>query len=258
MTFQYIPPHAAPVPILLSIPHCGTKIPSHIPIQSKTCPDTDWFLQNLYDFAPSLGIGIIHANYARYVVDLNRNPESIPLYTDGRLITDAIPLQRFDGTPLYHHNPTTEERELRLNQYFHPYHTRIKELLEAHRRIFGWALLFDAHSIKRHVPTIQETPFPDLMLGSNDGQSAGAPIIQGAWSFLSRSFYTAQHNAPFKGGYITRSFGNPHENIHALQLEMSQDLYLEDVHKPKWNPQKAKDIKEFLMHFLQYLTTIRP
>lgn len=258
MIFHYIPPSIPPVPILLSIPHCGTQIPHEIPILGHTCPDTDWFLQHLYDFAPSLGIGVIHAKYARYVVDLNRNPASIPLYTDGRLITDAIPLQRFDGVDLYKTPPTHEERESRLNQYFHPYHRRIQELLEAYRRIFGWALLFDAHSIKRHVPTIQENPFPDLMLGSNDGQSAGAPIIQSAWSFLSSSSYRVQHNAPFKGGYITRSFGRPQENIHALQLEMSQDLYLEDESKPVWDPHKAKDIKEFLMHFLHYLTTIRP
>jgi N-formylglutamate deformylase len=52
---------AAVVPIILSIPHCGTEFPEeikkdYIPEQMASVDDTDWFLQDLYNFAPELGI----------------------------------------------------------------------------------------------------------------------------------------------------------------------------------------------------------
>jgi len=253
--YQYIPPNSTPVPILISIPHCGTRIPSYLGLLSQTCPDTDWFLENLYDFAPDLGIGVLHATHARYVVDLNRSPSSQPLYSDGRIITDAIPLQQFDGKELYTKPPTQREKERRIQKYFDPYHKEIQAKLQALHNQFGMALLFDAHSIKRHVPTIQSAPFPDLILGNNDQQSAHISIVSKAWHWLEQSSYDAQHNDPFKGGYITRTYGTPKEGIHALQLEMTQDLYL-DEKNPQWDPQKAKPVRDFLHAFLSHLVAV--
>ncbi|MEJ2004475.1 MAG: insulinase family protein, partial [Cyclobacteriaceae bacterium] len=34
--------------------------------------------------------------------------------------------------------------------------------------------------------------------------------------------YELSHNHPFRGGYITRNFGRPENNIHALQLAMAE------------------------------------
>lgn len=257
MPFHYIPPQQSNVPILISIPHCGTNIPSQLNIKTNHCTDTDWFLEELYRFAPQLGIGILHATFARYVVDLNRSPESTPLYSDGRIITDAIPLQQFDGTPLYDIPPTQAQRNARIDEYFLPYHEELERKLQALRSTFGWALLLDAHSIKRHVPTIQPAPFPDLILGTNEERSASTNIIAPIWHFLQESSYHATHNTPFKGGYITRSFGRPSENIHALQLEMSQDLYL-DEENPVWNPIQAQKIQTFLQKLCRQLREVQP
>ena len=257
MSFHYLPPEQQSFPILISIPHCGTEIPSNLGIKTKICPDTDWFLEHLYDFATQMGIGIIHAKFARYVVDLNRNPSSVPLYNDGRILTDAIPNTQFDGTGLYDTPPTKEEKQERIQEFFNPYHNAITHKLEELRAQFGWALLFDAHSIKRHVPTIQKDPFPDLILGSNDRKSASPNLINEVWTFLNDSKYDCTHNTPFKGGYITRYFGNPQKNIHALQLEMSQDLYM-DEHHPIWDPQKAKPIKIFLEALCTKLIKVKP
>ena len=257
MSFQYISPHHPAVPILISIPHCGTNIPNKLNIKTSVCSDTDWFLEHLYDFAPHMGIGVIHATFARYVVDLNRSPSSAPLYSDGRILTDAIPLRQFDGTPLYESPPSEEERAQRLSEYFFPYHQEIQKRLESLRSQFGWALLFDAHSIKRHVPTIQKEPFPDMILGSNDRCSASENLIEQVWKHLNQSSYRVTHNTPFKGGYITRSFGNPSEHIHALQLEMSQDLYL-DEQNPQWAPERAHMIQSFLKTLCTQLLKVTP
>src|SRR5688572_3688401 len=90
------------VPILLSVPHCGTAFPDELKTQYKSSlaaspDDTDWFVHKLYDFAPSMGITIIHAAYSRWVIDLNRDPQSKPLYSDGRIITALCPSTIFFG-----------------------------------------------------------------------------------------------------------------------------------------------------------------
>jgi N-formylglutamate deformylase len=105
-TYQLIPPSAPGVPILLSVPHCGTAFPDeikdeYVPELIASPDDTDWYVDRLYNFAPSLGITMIIAVLSRWVIDLNRHPESRPLYTDGRIITDLCPATTFFNQPLY-------------------------------------------------------------------------------------------------------------------------------------------------------------
>jgi N-formylglutamate deformylase len=193
--------------------------------------DTDWFVHQLYDFVSSMGVTIIHAVYSRWVIDLNRDPSSKPLYTDGRIITGLCPTTDFLGRPLYkdsRHELDPSEIAKRLDLYFHPYHNQIQTLLNDTKKKFGKALLWDCHSIRRLVRTIQENPFPDLILGDVDGASADRQLTETTLDTLRASRYTVGHNHPFKGGYITRHFGNPHENVHALQLEMTKVNYMND------------------------------
>ncbi len=102
-------------------------------------------------------------------------------------------------------------------------------------------LLWDAHSIRRRVSTIQPNPFPDMILGNNDQQTADKNLIEIALKALQNSSFEVFHNHPFKGGYITRHFGQPNKNIHALQLEMSKDLYM-DKTETNYHPIKAKKV----------------
>src|SRR5687767_11852699 len=97
---------SAAVPIIISIPHCGTSFPEELlnefkPDLIRFPDDTDWFVEKLYDFAPGMGMKIVHAVYSRWVIDLNRDPENKPLYTDGRLMTGLCPVTDFTGAPLY-------------------------------------------------------------------------------------------------------------------------------------------------------------
>ncbi len=261
--FQIIQPTAPKVPIVLSVPHSGTFFPDEIalrlnPDKVANPDDTDWFIDKLYDFAPAMGITVIKANYSRWVIDLNRDPESKPLYTDGRVITGLVPVTDFNGEPLYQSGaPDEHEAAERVHKYYIEYHEQIEELLEQTKKEFGKALLFDAHSIRKVVPGIQEEPFPDLILGDNDGGSASEEIIKAAWDALQTNSYIAEHNTPFKGGQITRSFGKPLNDIHALQLEMAKTNYM-DASETKYDEQKALQIREVLKNvFIQLIKTLQ-
>lgn len=230
-------PTADAIPIVISVPHCGTAFPDEIKndFDQKLIAapdDTDWFVDQLYDFAPSMGMTMISATYSRWVIDLNRDPQSKPLYSDGRIITGLCPTTNFLGQPLYNDKRTEvakEEVERRLNAYYWPYHQQVENLLAELKLKFGKVLLWDCHSIRQIVPTIQAEKFPDLILGSADKTSAAPHLIDMALRCLGSDDYTLSHNSPFKGGYITRSFGKPSNAQHALQLEMCKVHYMDDT-----------------------------
>ncbi|MBY0433735.1 MAG: N-formylglutamate amidohydrolase [Cyclobacteriaceae bacterium] len=261
--FRIIAPKNTDSPILLSVPHCGTAFPPELINEFKpelihAPDDTDWHVDKLYDFAAEMGITMIAAHYSRWVIDLNRDPQSKPLYTDGRIITSLCPVTTFAGLPLYRDERkevSPGEVQRRLTAYYHPYHQQLATLLEERKKKFGVALLWDCHSIRQHVPTIQADKFPDLILGDADGTSASPGLIEAALGTLDHSGYSVSHNHPFKGGYITRHFGRPAEQQHALQLEMTKVNYLGDdettLHK-----ERSMKMKKLLIKTLATLQEI--
>ena len=232
--YHIVESNGSRLPIIISIPHCGTNFPAEIKnnyLEDKVedIDDTDWFLQDLYNFAPSMGITIIHANFSRWVIDLNRDPESAPLYNDGRIITGLTTTTDFLGSPIYKTGmePNQQEVQRRLDEYYWPYYNLLQNLLDQRKKKFGKVVLWDAHSIRRLVPTIRKEPFPEMILGDNDEKSANKKFIDTTLNTLSKS-YQINHNDPFKGGHITRYFGDPINGIHALQLERNKNLYMDD------------------------------
>ena len=252
-TFFIVEPKGEKVPIIVSSPHSGVEFPdelkNHFRAELAAQPDdTDWFVHQLYNFAPELGITMIHAKYSRWVIDLNRDPHSKPLYTDGRIISELVPKTDFLGREIYVDKkflPDDAEIERRLKNYYKPYYQKIESLLQERIAQFGQVLLWDAHSIRRLVPTIQAAPFPDLILGDNDGKSANKEVIEIALNKLKAGKYEVNHNSPFKGGKITRHFGKPQTNIHALQLEMSKTNYMNDD-ELNFNENKANEVRKVL------------
>lgn len=258
--FVIIEPKGPKVPFILSVPHCGTAFPDelkHAFIAEKMGQpdDTDWFVHELYNFASELGITIIHARYSRWVIDLNRDPESKPLYNDGRIITALTTTTDFFGNPIYVNesfHPDQTEVERRLETYYWPYINKIQELLDARKEEFGKALLWDAHSIRHFVPTIRKEIFPDMILGTNDGRSADHKYIDIALAELRQSTKQVNYNDPFKGGFITRNFGKPENGIHALQLEMNKILYM-DNEELNFHEERANAIRVYLRNTFEQL-----
>jgi N-formylglutamate deformylase len=251
--FSIKEPSVREAPIILSIPHCGTEFPEDIKNTYSTealntLDDTDWYLDKLYDFASSLGITTIRAKYSRWVIDLNRTPESKPLYNDGRIITKLCPTTDFFGNNIYKEikfHPDNTEINRRLNEYFYPYHNKVDAIISDLKSRHKKVIFFDAHSIRRTVETINKNPFPDFILGDNDNKTADKKIINSTLNSLRNSEYKITHNNPFRGGYLTRSKGDIENNIHALQLEMSKDLYMSN-NETIYDYKKSKKIKLLL------------
>jgi N-formylglutamate deformylase len=222
---------AGRIPLLVSMPHTGTHIPSEIKKRLNSAglamPDTDWHLEKLYDFLEDLGASVLVAKNSRYVIDLNRPPDNTNLYP-GQDTTPLVPVDTFHREPIYRRGsePDPDEVAQRVETYWKPYHARLAEELERLRDTFDYALLWDAHSIFSHVPRFFAGKLTELNLGTADGRSCGAGIGEGLMKKVSG--YGAVLNGRFKGGYITRTYGDPANGVHAVQLELSEATYMNE------------------------------
>ena len=227
--------HGGDAPLVISVPHAGTQLPPELAPrltpQALSLPDTDWHVASLYDFAPALGVTLIVARYSRYLIDLNRPPDDAALYGTAAK-TGLCPLLSFAGEPLYR-DGTTElapaEIAARRDQYWQPYHDALAAQLAKTRRRHGYAILLDAHSIRSVVPRLFTGTLPDFNLGTYEGRSCSGSVTEAVRGCLAAAPRWSQViDGRFKGGHITRHFGRPHEQVHALQIELAQSGYMDE------------------------------
>ena len=220
-------------PLLISIPHDGRDLApgmeERMSAAGRLLPDTDWNVRRLYEFAGKLGAGILAARFSRYVIDLNRPSSDAALY-EGQLSTGLCPPRTFAGTNIYADGESCEdlEQQQRTRKYWQPYHDMLDTELTRIRHQFGYALLWDSHSIRYEVPTLFDDVLPELNIGTNDGASCDTRWQRAVYQAAKGSDYSVVVNGRFKGGYITRKYGNPDENVHAIQLELAQRSYMDE------------------------------
>ena len=233
-------------PLLVSFPHNGSHIPDPVAANmteaGRTSRDTDWFLDRLYDLPELDDASLIVAEQSRYVIDLNRSRDNQSLYP-GRTTTGLIPMMRFDGQATYSVEPNAAEINRRIDTIWSPYHERIDSELNRMIERFGTAVLIEAHSIEPVLPRLFEGRLPDFNIGTNRGESCAAGLSNCVTNVLqSQSQYTHVVNGRFLGGYITRNFGRPEEGRHAIQFELSQATYMDEVNKV-WDAEKASSVQ---------------
>jgi N-formylglutamate deformylase len=250
------------IPLLISMPHNGEALPQYIADkmteQGKKVVDTDWHQDKLYAFAKAIGAYIIMPKYSRYVIDLNRDPQGVDLYP-GANSTELCPTTSFDLAPLYIDGQVPDEKEIahRITTYWQPYHQALKSTLTDIQVQFGKAVLLEAHSILSKVPRFFEGQLPDFNFGTADGTSC-APELLTALKQLDYSPYSMIDNGRFKGGFITREYGQPDKNIHSVQLELSQRTYMSEP-SSEYNEAlaeqvipKLEQLVQTLVHFSQH------
>lgn len=244
-------------PLLISMPHVGTYVPPALAArftpEARQVHDTDWHLERLYDFADELGASVLVATHSRYVVDLNRPPDGASLYP-GQNVTGLCPVDTFACTPLYANGTGPDDAEIaaRRDAIWVPYHQQLRAELDRIRAVHGVAVLWDAHSIRSVLPRFFEGRLPDLNLGTANGASCDPALAQELLAVAqSASGYSAVLNGRFQGGHITRHYGQPHNNIHALQLELTQRSYMQEAMPFDYLPTVAAGIQPTLRRLLQ-------
>lgn len=242
--------------LLVSIPHAGTYVPPAIAGRmtqaARTLPDTDWHVDRLYDFLVDIGATVLVATHSRYVVDLNRPADGSALYP-GLGGTGLCPVETFAGDPVWlpQSAPAAVEIADRVARYWQPYHACLRAELEKLRLRHGAVVLWDAHSIRSQVPRLFAGDLPALNLGTNDGRSCDPELAARLLGCaLGVPHCTAVLDGRFKGGYITRAYGDPASGINAVQLELAQRCYM-DESSLEYLPDAARQIRGSLRALLE-------
>ena len=243
-------------PLLVSLPHCGEFIPEalrpRLQPRAWAVEDTDWHLHRLYAFASELGASVLQPAASRYVIDLNRPADNAPMYP-GANNTELCPTRFFTGDPLYVEGGAPDEVEVqqRISRWWQPYHQALAAEVDRLKARHGHAIVFDGHSIRSELPWLFEGRLPALNLGTVDGRSC-APALRArlAGVLAGQERWSHVVDGRFKGGYITRHYGRPAEQVHAVQLEMVWDCYMDEAPPWPYRPDKAARVQPLLRELL--------
>lgn len=247
--------HEGDLPLLISVPHDGRELPAEqrerMTNAGLELPDTDWHVAELYDFSHEFGASMIVANYSRYVVDLNRSASDTALYA-GQVATGLCPQYTFAGEPLYRDDVAVapDETASRVKEYWRPYHDKLQTALSGMRATHGHALLWDAHSIASRVPRLFDGELPVLNLGNFGNKSCKPHTSKLLQEIAAASSYESVMNGRFKGGYITRHYGEPAAGVHAVQLELAQRAYMNEETR-EFDAERASALRDTLRQLLE-------
>ena len=253
MAFRF---KAGRLPILVSMPHAGIDIPDAVAATMTPCAqaraDTDWHLPELYGFLEEMGVSTLSACWSRYLIDLNRPLDDTNLYP-GLDTTGLCPVDTFGRERLYQDGKEPDQAEVarRRDLYWRPYHQQLRAELDRLKAEHGAVVLWEAHSIASVVPRFFDGRLPDLNFGTANGASC-AQGLEDAILGVARSqdAFSLALNGRFKGGHITRHYGQPAQQVHAIQLEMCQCLYMNEAPPFDYRPDRARQVQPLLRDML--------
>jgi N-formylglutamate deformylase len=256
--------HEGDAPLIVSFPHTGSELPDAL-VGDFVSPwlarrDADWWVHELYDFAQRIGATTVRSAISRSVIDLNRDPSGVSLYP-GQNTTGLCPLTTFDNQPLYHagREPDAVAIAQRRDTYFAPYHDALAAQIARLRQRHATVVVYDAHSIRSHIPHLFDGELPQFNLGTAGPSGAPDTACDNALSDVVENlcrFSGMSHvrNGRFKGGWITRHYSDIPGGVHSLQMELACRGYMHepepvDVHS--WPTPLDPDHAAPLRHTLQ-------
>ena len=244
--FEVIEPAELDCPIVFSSPHSGRFYPDAFLAAARLNAfelrrSEDAFVDLLLKPAAESGVPLIHARFPRAYLDVNREPYEldprliegpIPGFANTRSMRvaaglGAIPRIVADGQDIYRRRLPVAEAIARIEALHKPFHARLHRLVQRARARFGIALLVDWHSMPSSAISGGRA-IPDFVLGDRFATSCAPHIIDAVESLLRRKGYSVSRNKPYAGGYITETYGNPAQGAHALQIEASRALYMDE------------------------------
>jgi len=245
--FETIRPRRLVAPLVFNSPHSGRVYPErflamtrldHLSIRQSE----DAWVDELFARAPHLGAPMLRAYFPRAYLDVNREPWELdpamfvePLSdrfntTSPRVAAGLGTLARVvaENKPIYKERLTLDDARMRIEGIYHPYHSALQKLLSEAIAAFGVALLIDCHSMPR-LTRSNDKAAPDIVLGDRYGTTCAPGLIDLAETIFASAGLKVARNRPYAGGFATRTYGRPQHGVHALQIEISRHLYMNEV-----------------------------
>lgn len=245
--FETIRPRRLTAPLVFNSGHSGRDYPErflamtrldHLSIRQSE----DAYVDELFARAPHLGMPLLRAHFPRAYLDVNREPWELdpamfaePLSescntTSPRVAAGLGTLARVvaENKPIYRDRLTLDDARMRIEGIYHPYHATLQKLLAEAVSIFGVAVLIDCHSMPR-LSRSGDRAAPDVVLGDRYGTTCAPAMVDIVETVFSGAGLKVARNRPYAGGFTPRSYGKPQHGVHALQIEISRHLYMNEA-----------------------------
>lgn len=241
VSYRVEPPRTQRRPIVVEIPHASVALDAEsagwsiAPLRS-VARDADLYVDRLYADAPDLGATLFVAEISRYVCDLNRAETDIDRLSVTGGQGDGAPhgfiwRRTSDGEAALSSPLPQAEHLRRCDAFYRPYHAALARLLEELRGEFGFAILLCAHSMpSRGKPGTQDAGRmrADVVPGTR-GKTTCAESLTRVPEHLANQFgWSLRHDHPYRGGHTTAHYGRPTQAWHAMQIELSRGLYMDE------------------------------
>jgi N-formylglutamate amidohydrolase len=244
--FELRQPARHTLPLVVASPHSGADYPDSFLASARLDPQAlrrseDSFVDQIFAAAPALGAPLIAARFPRAYLDLNREAWEL----DPTMFSDALPsfvnvrsprvrmglgtIARVvaSGEEIYARKLRFSEARQRVETLYRPYHQALRRLIDDTAARFSGCLLLDCHS----MPSAASGGGPDgadIVLGDCHGAACTPAIVEAARLYLARRDFAVALNAPYAGGFTTDHYGDPRHGRHALQIEISRALYMDE------------------------------
>ena len=249
-------PHNQTNCILFNSPHSGSiytdKFMQLTDLSLRTLRSSeDLFVDQLFSPVVDLGSLLLSAKFPRSFIDLNRDCEELdPLliedltaYKDTLKVSaglGVIPRVVADQTPIYKHRLSIDDATERLQGFYFPYHDKLKSLIKQTEASFKKVILLDCHSMPKSSVNLASKKDPvEVVLGDCFGRSCEHEIVVELKTLLTEVGFKVSLNNPFSGGFITKNYASPPNNIHVVQIEILRSLYSHEKQQIK-NSEFAK------------------
>ena len=271
-------PAVQSVPLVFASPHSGRDYSKAFLAQTQLDDLTlrrseDSFIDQIFAGVRTCGAPLIHALFPRAYVDPNREPyeldpemyvDALPPFanTTSPLVAaglGTIPRVVATGSAIYKEKLSIGEAFRRVNGCHLPYHRALTGLIEQTRARFGFCIVVDCHSMpSSDLPAWQRTTHlaADIVLGDRFASSCAAIVTETAQATLKRLGYAVVRNVPYAGGFTTRRYGRPETGVHAIQIEISRALYMDEARIRPLPGLKA--VSENMLAFARALGALAP
>ncbi|HEY4043548.1 MAG TPA: N-formylglutamate amidohydrolase [Rhodopila sp.] len=248
-SFRLFAPERPFSPVIFTSAHSGRIYSADLMAGVRLCAlslrrSEDCFVDELFSAAPAHGAALLAANFPRAFCDANREAWEL----DQAMFTDPLPewvnttssrvsaglgtIARVvaSGEAIYSAKLAFAEAERRIFRYWCPYHDTLKRLIGDIRSRFGYCLVIDCHSMPSSSQVKRAIARPvDFVLGDLHGSACASRVTRAAEMLLTSKGYLVRRNDPYAGGYITRHYGRPSDDVHVLQIEIARSLYLDEA-----------------------------
>lgn len=269
MDFFVKTPERTSTPLVVEVPHAGLAVDpeSLSSLIAPSCSlgrDADLYVDELFQDAADLGAALLVSRLSRYVIDLNRGESDVDALSADGGEARATPhgliwRMTTEGQPAIAHPISRSELERRLASFYRPYHATLASLLHERRERFGYAILLCAHSMPSRGRTGHRDagrPRADVVPGSRGRTTAAARVIDELDLVAREAGFSVAHDDPYRGGYSTGHYGNPSQGVHAVQIEIGRNRYMDERTLAKL-PKNFAEMREFCRVLTRRLASLR-